>query len=535
MRRPRLVLSLVLTSAAAAAAVPLVASAASGDPVLPDLRADPPANPYYEVYTDGRLLLRFDGYVTNVGAGPLDISGNPKATVYQRVLKGGTLVEDHPVPVKYETADGHDHFHLMQIMRYSLRDAAGNEVAPGQKVGFCLYDYSYATNFSGTRAPQVYGTGRPGDTFCHRNNPDATDLNMGVGSGWRDDYGGYLALQWVDVSDTTPGVYRLAAEADPNKIIRESNDVNPIALSTSAIAVPGYVPKAIGPLAVSPTAQTAIPLESTSYGSPNPVVYSITSQPSRGSVAISGANAVYTPGPGAPGTYTFTYAAAQSGSPYPRTKRTATVTLTVGAAVAASVSISGAPSSMIAGTTARLSATLVNGSGGVAWSASAGSITPDGLYTAPAAPPAGGNALITATSISDRSLSSQVAIAIRPAPPVVPAPGGPGTGTVIPVAGLPLPKGVVDARLAGSLSAPQVSRSRRTIVVRVTPTRTGTLRVAAIRGKARVARCRAHAVMGKRTACRLVLPRRLATTPVRIVVALATPAGTATRTAFSTP
>jgi len=535
MRRRRALLPFAL-AAAAAAALPMAGLLAAPGDVLPDLRADPPANPYFQVYSDGRLLLRFDGYVTNVGAGPLDVTGNPQATVYQRVQNSsGDLVNDHAVPVQYERADGHDHFHLMRIMRYSLRNPSGAEVAPGQKVGFCLYDYNQATGFSGTRAPRVYALNRPGDDFCRQGNPNATDLNMGVGAGWRDDYGAYLALQWVDVSDTTPGSYRLASEADPNNIVRESNESNPIALGPT-VAVPGYVPRAIGPVTASGSAPTSIPLQADAYGSPGAVQYAIVSQPARGSVALQGGTAVYTPGSGAPGTYTFTYSAAQSGSAYPRTRRTATVTLNVGAAQAAAVTISGAPASMTAGTSAQLNATVVNAAGGVTWSASAGTITPGGLYTAPATPPAGGRVTVTARSTATPAAQAQTSIAVVAAPAQVPAPGGPGTGAVTPIPGGSLPPGVVAATARGAAGVPTLKRKGRTIAVRVVPTAKGKLVVTAIRAKRPVARCTVGATPGRRVACKLVLPKRLAATPVRVVVALKLRSGgTATQHAVSRP
>ena len=41
----------------------------------------------------------------------------------------------------YETADGHNHWHLRAAMRYALYDSGKSvEVAPSQKVGFCLID-----------------------------------------------------------------------------------------------------------------------------------------------------------------------------------------------------------------------------------------------------------------------------------------------------------------------------------------------------------------------------------------------------------
>ena len=507
MSRRRAALPLIVSAALAACAIPIIAQAAAGND-LPDLRADAPANPYLDVYPDGRLLLRFDGYVTNVGTGPLDINGNPNGTMYQRVNDAGTLVNDHVVPVKYETADGHNHFHLMQIMRYSLR--SGNaptspEVAPGQKVGFCLYDYNQATNFSGTRAPQVYALGRPGDDFCGRGKPGAQSLNMGVGSGWRDDYGSYLALQWVDVSDTTPGNYYLAADADPNNIIRESNETNPRAYMGSPVAVPGYVPKAIGPVTVPSAGSTDIPLAVDTFGSPTGLTYKVVQQPARGSVTIVGGAARYTPGSGAAGTYTFTYSA-QSSSGYPRTARTATVTANVGATQAASVAISGAPASLVAGTSAQLAATVANAAQGVTWTASAGTISATGLYVAPAAPPAGGSATIRATSTANPAVYSEATIAITAPPAQVPAPLVQGS------AGF------------SALTKPTITRHGRTIVVKVLPLAKGRINIAALRAKLPRASCTTATVANTRVTCTLRLPVRLAHATMRVRVVLR-PAG----------
>jgi hypothetical protein len=504
--RRRAVLPLVVLAAATAAAIPLAGMAAPSGNDLPDLRADPPANPYLEVYSDGRLLLRFDGFVTNVGTGPLDITGNPNGTMWQRVNDGGTLVNDHTVPVQYETADGHNHFHLMRIMRYSLWNSSKTaEVAPGQKVGFCLYDYNQATSFNGTRDPQVYALGRRGDDFCRRGNPGATDLNMGVSSGWRDDYGGYLALQWVDVSDTSPGSYYIAADADPNGIIRESNEINARAYASFTFPVPGYVPRQIGPVTASGNGTTAIPLQSDAFGSPGSVVYRILSQPGRGSVALNGNTAVYTASPGLPGTYSFTYSASQSGSPYPRTPRTATVTLNVGTSQATAVTMSGAPSSLTAGTSAQLAATVVNAGQGVTWTASAGTISPSGLYVAPSTPPPGGDVTVRATSTQVPSAFSEAVIHITPAPPVVPAPSRPNAG---------------GSSAGALLTGPRLLRKGRTIVVRTTPKAQGTLTITAVRGGNLLARCTSKVRYGTHAVCKLVLPRHDRSRPVKVVVGL---------------
>src|SRR4051812_2520120 len=62
--------------------VPAAPAAAAAD-LLPDLVADPPSGPRLGVETlgDGQshLLVRFDGFIHNVGAGPLEIYGSNPA------------------------------------------------------------------------------------------------------------------------------------------------------------------------------------------------------------------------------------------------------------------------------------------------------------------------------------------------------------------------------------------------------------------------------------------------------------------------
>ena len=99
MPRRSLVLA-PIAAAAATAAIPILASGAPSGAQLPDLRADPPTNPTIQRYGSGptRLLVRFDGYVTNVGDGPLDIEGDPSSgQMMQRVRVSGSLVDDKSV------------------------------------------------------------------------------------------------------------------------------------------------------------------------------------------------------------------------------------------------------------------------------------------------------------------------------------------------------------------------------------------------------------------------------------------------------
>jgi hypothetical protein len=78
-----------------------------------------------------------------------------------------------------------------------------------------------------------------------------------------------------------------------------------------------------------------------------------------------------------------------------------------------SVTIEGAPERMTVNTSVQLSARVSNDSPAVTWKASAGSITSAGLYTAPAEPPSGGSAVITATT--SKGAQATVSIEIAPA------------------------------------------------------------------------------------------------------------------------
>jgi hypothetical protein len=133
--------------------------------LLPDLVADPPTSPRPLEVTrlgDGRdhLLLRFDGAIHNIGAGPLEIRGSKPvngamSVTGQRIYRTDSSFSDdnsrHP-PIHFENSDGHRHWHLKGAARYSLWDEAGRaQAAPASKVGFCLLDSERIDSFGSTQ------------------------------------------------------------------------------------------------------------------------------------------------------------------------------------------------------------------------------------------------------------------------------------------------------------------------------------------------------------------------------------------------
>src|SRR5262249_11303189 len=192
---------------------------------------------------EAKLLLRFNGYVHNTGPGALDFRGHreapkvsqatieeverakknkeglpqkteeelavPPMEVFQRLFTTPVGVEETNIErahieepstgeMLYVSADGHRHWHLQQVAKYSLWDASKTaEVAPAQKVGFCLEDSEHVEPSVGPSSPVYADNVAPYRDFCQHYNPDATSLFEGISPGWRDAYERELAFQWV--------------------------------------------------------------------------------------------------------------------------------------------------------------------------------------------------------------------------------------------------------------------------------------------------------------------------------------------------
>jgi hypothetical protein len=439
--RIRIVAVLVLALAAGPAA------AAPTDPVYPDLVSDPPEAPFIETYVTGgteRLLLRMDGFVHNAGFGALEVDGNPQVDaahpqgdVHQVVYRGdGTHFALTPLlPVVYESNDDHHHFHLMRASEYSLWNAAKTaQVAPAEKVGFCLYDIEHVET---DRGPSRWHYDGGGD-FCRQYNPGATTLDMGVSAGWRDTYGAHLELQWVDISNTAPGQYWLAARVDPQNIIVEQNEANNgLAFAGVRSIVPGHLAQPVGPVDVPFETSTQVVLAATTYSGSGPGEaagerrFRIVDAPDHGTldratgVVFSTDRVIYTPNPGYSGPDTFSFVALSASSLYPLTPPQAAASLVVGAPTP-SVAISGAPAALALGTSAQLVATVSGAAPGVTWSvngvaggdATVGTVSSDGLYVAPDSVPPGGSVTIRATSVAAPEAFDEATIAITPPPAV---------------------------------------------------------------------------------------------------------------------
>jgi PKD repeat protein len=456
----------IAAAACAAIAFPVVGAFAGPGFDLPDLVADPPERPQLAEYTypngTDALLLRFDGFVHNRGVGPLEMRGSSRSGADMTLVRqharrtGGALepltpIAGHEATIRYEAEDGHNHWHLREVARYSLWNSARTaEVTPGLKVGFCLEDSQRRE----THGPsgQVYSASA---NFCLQNQPTASAITMGVSAGWRDVYGRHLAFQWVDISDVQPGAYRLAAEVDQDDVVQEANEGNNTrTFEAEDSVVPGYLAQAVNAGQVPPGQASTVTLASQTFVRPARPAWSepgvtpgarrfrIVSLPAHGTLrsgstvlaagsVVTSASVTYTPASGYSGPDAFTYSAFDSTSAFPRQPASASVSLTVGGQAATSVAISGAPPTLQVGTSAQLTATVTNGPQEVTWSvdgvaggnATVGTVSSSGLYRAPDAVPPGGSATVRATSTASPSAFDEVTIGIEPAPDPEPSPG----------------------------------------------------------------------------------------------------------------
>ena len=230
MHRGRLVLVVALAVAAAAAVAVVVAFAAGSDSgeseLLPDLDLTAPgeiSGRTIGTRDDPRFFFGFDSAAGNVGAGPLIIVGTRpnrqqrEMTVVQRIESDGGTTRAVPVRAEllYVRSADHEHWHLLDFMRYELR-RAGKLVAPDRKTGFCLGD-RYEVGLP-------LGRAEPEPTFtqeCGKGQRGLLRLQEGISVGYGDDYDAHLEGQSFDITGLPAGRYLLVHRVNQGRVLDE--------------------------------------------------------------------------------------------------------------------------------------------------------------------------------------------------------------------------------------------------------------------------------------------------------------------------
>jgi hypothetical protein len=223
VRRPTLIVTSLALGALLLALSPVTAASAAS-PRLPDLGMAPLGD-FVVDRSSGARLLRFTTEIVNVGAGPFIVSGRRSSpsgvmTVRQRLnYDDGSVGTLRTQAVMEYSGDGHDHWHVRDLERYSLhRVGSTREVGRGAKVGFCFLDsHIYRASLPGVPPSPVYsGCGSQASTA----------VDMGLSVGWGDVYPWYLAFQWIDISGLPNGDYVIKAQADPHAVFTETSTAN---------------------------------------------------------------------------------------------------------------------------------------------------------------------------------------------------------------------------------------------------------------------------------------------------------------------
>lgn len=232
MWRPRLI---ALASALALAMIgfgPVLTAQGAVTARLPDLAVVPPFDIRLETSSAGRRLLRFSTVVVNIGDGPFQLYGYDSTDglasrgdtlhVRQQILQSdGTFRERNTTATMKWAADGHNHWHILDVQWFKLQNLHGTTLLRTAKTGFCFLDsYPY-----GSAKPSRYNSAN----FVCQSSLNGT-VPMGMSVRWGDIYRSTIAFQWIDITGLPSGDYFIKIIVDPpwetGGRFQESNESN---------------------------------------------------------------------------------------------------------------------------------------------------------------------------------------------------------------------------------------------------------------------------------------------------------------------
>lgn len=213
--------------------------------------------------TNATRCLRFTSAIDNVGAAPLTLqipwaaasSGQPTAAALpgeceadQVILRSdGSTTRRDAGPCEFHAE--HGHFHYTDFVEFGLHDVnadgtTGAQIASSLKESFCLADDGYfGFGTPGPNGPRNY-VGQPDcnvPSTPSAQSPDAW-ITMGVSPGWGDIYTWDTPDQYIDISNTPPGVYDIVSRANPAGLLALAGAPSPCAatriqLTATAVTV----------------------------------------------------------------------------------------------------------------------------------------------------------------------------------------------------------------------------------------------------------------------------------------------------------
>ena len=227
-RSGRIGMGLILAAGMLVSGAPVAAPASAGSEALPDL-AVAPLTEFRIQWSGGRRLLRFTAMFVNVGAGAFEVRGGRSSASQPMAVRQvlyQTSSRSSPVSRELATSavaqysgDGHNHWHVQEMMRYDLWGGTGTH--RGAKVGYCFLDSDpYRLNLpNASDFPYYRGS------WCSTD-PNVLSNRMGISIGWGDEYTWDLAWQWVDITGFGSGSFTVRSKVDPYEYFLETNESN---------------------------------------------------------------------------------------------------------------------------------------------------------------------------------------------------------------------------------------------------------------------------------------------------------------------
>jgi Lysyl oxidase/S-layer homology domain len=203
---------------------------------LPDLRAAR-IRDFHIQRLGSRRVLRFTGIMWNQGAGPFELRStrsNSKSAwdLDQIVYDSAGVRHGYQTKAKMRYAgDGHDHWHVREMLTYHLWGPSGT--LRDAKIGFCFFD----TDLIDPDLPRS-----PARIVYRQSNcPSKNELSArtGLSVGWGDKYPWNFAYQWIDITSLKAGTYTIRSAVDLRGWFREESDANNCAWSKIRIGSSG--------------------------------------------------------------------------------------------------------------------------------------------------------------------------------------------------------------------------------------------------------------------------------------------------------
>ena len=216
----------IAVCAAALAAVPGDTNGITRDSMrLPDLDQEVPWDLQVTSTARGHRL-GFGSAVSNVGDGPLIVSGGRERTADTMTADQLVEISDAPMAVvegvgrlRYVRSHDHEHWHLLDFERYELRRVGGDSRrVTDRKTGFCLGD-RYRTRGPALPAEPL----APRYTSrCGLGATGRLHLVEGISVGYGDDYPANLEGQSLPLTGLAAGRYLLIHRVNVQRRLHET-------------------------------------------------------------------------------------------------------------------------------------------------------------------------------------------------------------------------------------------------------------------------------------------------------------------------